>query len=152
MKGFIAIVALTFVATEMFSWAIHRYVYHKALWFIHKSHHTTRRGALELNDIFPVIFAAVSVLLMVVGLQDPSHSNVLPISVGIMAYGGVYFVVHDLYIHRRVRRIALRIPLLLPLKKAHAVHHRTGGEPYGLLFFLHPRQTAKEPVKDEDQV
>jgi len=152
MIRFVVITGLTFVAMEFASYLIHRHVYHKLLWVIHKSHHTKRNGPFEFNDVFPVIFAAISLVLMALGLRDPAGSVMLPLSLGIMAYGGVYFVVHDLYIHRRVKRLALRIPLLLPLKRAHALHHRTGGEPYGLLFYSHPHQMAEEPVRDEDYV
>lgn len=150
MIRFAVVTALTFAAMELASYLIHRYAYHKLLWVIHKSHHTRRNGPFESNDIFPVIFAAISIVLMAFGLRDSNSSTLLPVSIGIMMYGGVYFVVHDLYIHRRVKRLVLHIPLLLPLKKAHAVHHRTGGEPYGLLFYVHRRQMAEEPVRDED--
>lgn len=152
MIRFLALTALSFVAMEFASYLIHRFVYHKVLWMIHRSHHTKRVGPFELNDVFPVMFAALSLVLMGLGLRDPAGSLLLPVSIGIILYGGVYFVVHDLYIHRRVRHLALRIPLLLPLKKAHAVHHRTGGEPYGLLFYRHRRTMAEEPVRDEDHI
>lgn len=152
MIRFVAISALTFVAMEFASYLIHRHVYHKLLWVIHKSHHTQRNGPFEFNDVFPVLFAAISLMLMVIGLREPAASALLPVSIGIILYGGVYFVVHDLYIHRRVKHLALRIPMLLPLKKAHALHHRTGGEPYGLLFYSKRLQMAEESVRDEDAV
>lgn len=152
MIRFFFVVAVTVVGMEFFSYLIHRFIYHKILWVIHKSHHSKRHGPFELNDVFPVLFAGLSIVLMVIGLGRPGQPDVLAVSLGIIVYGTVYFVVHDVYVHRRVKGIRLRIPWLLPLKKAHAVHHRTGGEPYGLLFFVHPRQLDTETVGEDDAV
>ena len=152
MIRFLLVVALTFVGMELVSYLIHRFIYHRLLWFIHKSHHTQREGPFELNDIFPLFFAAVSVVFLVVGLGEEGRPDLLAASVGIILYGTVYFVVHDLYVHRRVKSVRLRIPFLLPLKKAHAIHHRYGEEPYGLLFFVHPKRVSEEPVGDDDVV
>ena len=152
MIRFVIVIAISFIGMELISYLIHRFIYHKILWAIHKSHHSPRTGPFELNDVFPLIFAALSVVLMALGLRQEGASDLLATSIGIMAYGSIYFIVHDLYVHRRVKAIRLRIPLLLPLKKAHAIHHRYGEEPYGLLFFVHPRRVAQETVGDDDAV
>ena len=152
MIRFLVASALAFLAMEFVSYLIHRFVYHRVLWVIHKSHHTKRHGPFELNDVFPVLFAAISMAMMALALGEPGSPDLLAASVGIILYGSVYFVVHDLYVHRRVKGIRLRIPFLLPLKKAHAIHHRFGEEPYGLLFFVHPRHLTEEAVNDDDEV
>jgi beta-carotene 3-hydroxylase len=152
MIVFLLIAAGSFVAMEFVSYLAHRYIYHKLLWVFHKSHHSPRKGAFELNDVFPVFFAAAAITLMAIGVADPGRSHLLAMSIGITAYGMVYFFIHDLYVHRRVRSLPLRIPFLLTIKKAHAIHHRTGGEPYGLLFFANPENARRERVKEDDVV
>jgi beta-carotene 3-hydroxylase len=143
---------LTFVAMELFSYLVHRFVYHGWAWFIHKSHHTPRKGAFEWNDIFPVVFASTTAPFVMYAVGASGSLELSAIALGITAYGFVYFVVHDLYVHRRMKRFRFRIPFLRKLKQAHAVHHRSGGEPYGLLFFASPGKTAMEKVDEVDPV
>jgi beta-carotene 3-hydroxylase len=152
MIRFALIVLVSFVVMEFVSYLAHRYVYHKLLWVFHKSHHSPRKGHFELNDIFPFFFAAVSIFLMFISASDPGRFDILALSIGITLYGGTYFFIHDLYVHRRMKSLSLRIPILLQIKRAHAIHHRHGGEPYGLLFFADPRRVAREEVKEEEDV
>ena len=145
MIRFLVIIVVSFAAMEFFSYLVHRYVYHGLLWFVHKSHHTPRTGLFEWNDVFPFIFSAVTIVLMMTALTSPDGSELLALSIGITAYGVVYLVIHDLYVHRRMKALHFRNPFLLRVKKAHMVHHTTGGEPYGLLLFsLPPRLTDEE--------
>ena len=65
------------------------------------------------------------------------------VGLGVTAYGFVYLVVHEVHIHRR-------LPVDLPagryadwLREAHATHHRTSGEPYGMLLPLLPRSARR---------
>lgn len=152
MIRFALIVLVAFTGMEFVSYLAHRYVYHKILWVFHKSHHSPRTGPFELNDVFPLFFATVSIILMFTALGDPAGSDLFALSIGITLYGMTYFFVHDLYVHRRVKRLRLRIPFLLQIKKAHAIHHREGGEPYGLLLFTNPRRVAEEQVIEEEDV
>lgn len=152
MIRFTVIFLLTFVAMELFSYLVHRFVYHGWAWFIHKSHHQPRKGMFEWNDIFPAIFASVTAPFVMYAVGFSGSTELSAISLGITAYGLIYFVVHDLYVHRRMKRLRFRIPFLRTLKQAHAVHHRFGGEPYGLLFFADPRKMATEKVDEADPV
>ena len=152
MVQFALIVLLSFVAMEFVSYLAHRFIYHKLLWALHRSHHSPRSGPFELNDLFPVFFAAASIVLMLKGLSDPALKDVLAMSIGITVYGMIYFFIHDLYVHRRIKWLSLRIPFLLTIKKAHAIHHREGGEPYGLLFFADPDRARRESVLEDDTV
>jgi len=152
MLRFAVILLVSFVMMEFVSYLAHRFIYHKLLWVFHKSHHTERKGVFELNDVFPMFFAAVSMYLMFTGLSDPAGADILAMSIGITLYGGIYFFIHDLYVHRRVKRLSLRIPILLQIKKAHALHHRYGGEPYGLLLFADPKRVAQEVVNEHEDV
>jgi beta-carotene 3-hydroxylase len=152
MIAFLLIALLSFCAMEFVSYGVHRFLYHRIFWFIHRSHHVPRTGPFERNDLFPVVFAGASCLLIFAGLERGPFSLYLGAGLGITAYGAVYFIVHDLYIHRRVKRLAFRIPFLLAAKKAHAVHHRTGGEPYGLLLFPRVDELRGSGVTETDAV
>ncbi len=147
---FVAIVVVSFAGMEFFSYLVHRFVYHKLMWILHKSHHTRREGMFELNDLFPLTFATVTVFLMVKGSAEGSGSDLLAASIGIALYGMVYFTIHDLYVHRRAKFVSLKIPWLIRVKKAHALHHRYGGEPYGLLMFFNADRVEREVVHDEE--
>jgi len=149
---FAAIVIVSFVGMEFFSYLVHRFVYHKLMWILHKSHHTRREGMFELNDLFPLTFATVTIFLMVKGIAEGSGSDLLAASIGIALYGMVYFTIHDLYVHRRAKFVSLKIPWLIKVKKAHALHHRYGGEPYGLLMFFNADRAEREVVHEEEVV
>ena len=152
MIRFAAFVLVSFVVMEFVSYLAHRYVYHKLLWVFHKSHHSPRTGPFEANDVFPVFFATVAITIMVTALSDPLSPDLLAVSIGVSLYGMVYFFIHDLYVHRRVRRLGLRIPFLIQVKKAHALHHRYGGEPYGLLFFTRRDRVQREVIAEDEDV
>ena len=151
MIRFAVIVVLTFVAMEFVSYLAHRFVYHGPGWFLHRSHHTPREGMFEWNDVFPLIFASIAIFLMMTALAEPDGADLLALSIGITAYGLIYLVIHDLYVHRRMKSLKFRHPLMLKIKKAHMVHHTYGGEPYGLLFFVHPRHLRDAPEQTEDR-
>lgn len=129
---------------EPLTYAAHRWVMHGVGWGLHRSHHRRRAepsrlaDRFEANDAFPVIFAAVTIFAMLLGtVEHPAHLLV-PLGVGVTAYGAAYGFVHDLYIHGRL----LRLPVVRPLERlreAHALHHRFGGEPYGMLCPIVPR-------------
>jgi beta-carotene 3-hydroxylase len=151
MIRFAVIVIGAFVAMEFVSYLAHRFVYHKFLWILHKSHHTPRMGLFEWNDLFPVFFASISIVLMWYAVGDPSRSDVLALTLGVTMYGIVYLIIHDLYVHRRMKSLTFRVPYLQQVKKAHMVHHQTGGEPYGLLLFTtarHLRDAAPDLPQD----
>jgi beta-carotene 3-hydroxylase len=149
---FAAIVAVTFCVMEFVSYLAHRYIYHGFLWVFHKSHHSRREGIFEWNDVFPVFFSTIAIGLMYRGATDPGGADLLAAAIGVSAYGIVYFFIHDLYVHRRARWMRLRIPFLRRLKQAHAIHHREGGEPYGLLLFSNREKVAREKVDEDDVV
>jgi beta-carotene 3-hydroxylase len=149
MLRFAIIVLMAFVTMEFFSYLVHRFVYHKLLWIFHKSHHTPRKGAFEWNDIFPLVFASTSISVMSYAVADPGRSDLLALAIGIALYGMVYFVIHDMYVHRRVKNLTFRVPYLQRVKKAHMVHHTYGAEPYGLLLFPLPKELRNKPVIED---
>lgn len=137
--------AAAFVAMEPVTYAAHRWVMHGVGWAWHRSHHRRRPEPtrwveqLEDNDWYPVVFAAATVLAMLAGsVAHPLHL-LIPAGAGVTLYGAAYAFVHDLYIHGRFVRIPRMAPLER-LKEAHALHHRFGGEPYGMLCPVVPRE------------
>ncbi|QQS39974.1 MAG: fatty acid hydroxylase [Acidobacteriota bacterium] len=138
---------LGFAGLEAFSYVVHRWLFHGILWKIHKTHHYPRRGVFELNDLFSVGFGSVSVLLMVFAEHPLSESIAFPIGLGIAIYGVIYFIVHDLFTHRRFLPFASRNGILLSIRGAHQTHHQTvekdGQEPFGLFVFDYRRFRGK---------
>jgi beta-carotene 3-hydroxylase len=135
-----ALVALaTFVAMEPVSYATHRWVMHGAGMGLHRSHHCSAGGGgVEGNDWFPVLFSTMGMLCFATGASVGSLSLLVPVSLGAAAYGCAYVLVHDVYIHRRLRWFTAELALGERLKAAHRVHHLFGGEPYGMLVPIVP--------------
>lgn len=149
---FAIIALLAFAAMEFVSYLAHRYVYHGIGWVFHKSHHEPRKGVFEWNDIFPLTFASIAIAVFAYSFGDPNRSDIAATATGISAYGMIYFFIHDLYVHRRAKWMRLRIPFLLKLKRAHAIHHAYGGEPYGLLLFFKLDQLKSMKTQEDDVV
>jgi beta-carotene 3-hydroxylase len=149
---FVVILFLSFAAMEFISYLAHRFIYHGLGWVFHKSHHEPRAGAFEWNDIFPATFASITIALMAFATSDPTRSDILAMSIGISLYGLIYFIIHDLYVHRRAKWFRFRFPFLFKLKQAHAIHHRYGGEPYGLLLFFNAERVKQEKILEDEVV
>ena len=129
--------ALIFVATvvamEGVAWILHRYVMHGFLWCLHKDHHETRRGWFELNDVFGLFFTVLSMILIYIGVRG--HPYALALGVGLAGYGAIYFLLHDVLVHRRVRLpITPKNGYLRRLYQAHHLHHATHGRKGAVSF------------------
>jgi beta-carotene 3-hydroxylase len=135
-----ALLALgAFATMEMVSYVAHRFVMHGAGMVWHRSHHVPTEGPFERNDLFPLCFSAVGVALFALATVGPAVEPLLWVAIGVTAYGAAYLAVHEVVIHRR---LPVRVPTnayLEWLREAHRVHHRFGGEPYGMLLPLVPR-------------
>ena len=92
-----------FAAMEPVTAATHRFVMHGIGMRLHRSHHRRTHDGWELNDAYPVMFAAVVCVGLWIGFHEPRLAELVPIGVGVTAYGGAYALVHDVYIHRRLR-------------------------------------------------
>ena len=121
------------------TWLIHKYLMHGALWGLHRDHHDhSTEGPFENNDFFFVIFALPAIALMYYGSLD--HFNFLfYIGLGITLYGMAYFLVHDIFIHQRLRWFAnTQNPYFLGIRRAHKQHHKhinkEDGECFGFLY------------------
>jgi beta-carotene 3-hydroxylase len=122
----LAIVLVTVVAMELFARYVHEYVMHGWGWGWHKSHHEARHGWFEVNDLYAVVFSVVSVWL----IYDGSHNDrfTLWVGVGTVAYGVLYFLLHDALVHKRWPfRITPKGRYLNRLVQAHHLHHAVHG-------------------------
>ncbi len=54
----------TILAMEAVAYGAHRWVMHGPGWFLHESHHRHREGLFELNDLYALIFAIPSIVLL----------------------------------------------------------------------------------------
>jgi len=131
----------TVVLMEGVAWFTHKYLMHGLLWSWHKSHHRhpPHRG-LERNDLFALLFSLPAIGLMVAGGQT-QWRFLFFIGLGILLYGLLYFVFHDIIVHRRIRlRFKARHPYLRRIMRAHYMHHRThsreGAEAFGFLYAI----------------
>lgn len=131
----ISIVLGTIATMELLSWAMHKYLFHGPLWFIHKTHHQQRHGWFELNDLFSIGFAALSLWLMWIGHTMLDYR--FWIGTGISIYGIIYFVFHDWFIHNRFKAFKSNNRYLLGIRRAHKIHHKSTeknpSEEFGLL-------------------
>ena len=154
--SFIAVMLGSFLVMEFVSYFAHRYVYHGIGWRFHKSHHAKRHGIFEKNDVFPAFFASMAMIVMITALQMPSLFWMLPISIGVSAYGVTYFLIHDVYIHRRFSWFKqLDSKYSRAILRAHGTHHskrdKEDGESFGLLV-VHPKFFKKRNKRDEEQI
>jgi beta-carotene 3-hydroxylase len=133
----LAVVAL--VVMEPVTTLIHRVVFHGVAMGWHRSHHLPPRHPLEANDLFPVVFAFATIAVLSVGVWIGGGTVLVPVGIGVTAYGAAYLVVHDLVIHRRVRWLAVPDRVGRRLRRAHNVHHLFGEAPYGFLAPVVPR-------------
>ena len=100
MLIYIFLFVATVVAMEGVAYLMHKYLMHGPLWFLHKSHHVRDKGRFELNDLFGVFFAIPSIILIWLGTHG--EPLLLPVGLGMTAYGAIYFGFHDVIVHRRV--------------------------------------------------
>ncbi|MEL6673292.1 MAG: beta-carotene hydroxylase [Bacteroidota bacterium] len=127
----------TAIAMEAWAWFMHKYLLHGPLWFLHKSHHRVNPGWFEWNDLVSVLYGVAATACIVHGIENQALS--LGIGLGISLYGIIYFLFHDVIIHRRVKlKYHFRHPYVNRLIRAHKIHHkhlgRTQSEAFGFLY------------------
>lgn len=138
------IAVAAFVVMEPVTAASHRWIMHGVGERLHRSHHRRGGTGWEANDWFPVMFASVVLATMWVGFNRDGFTALVPVAVGVTAYGAAYATVHDVYIHGRLRWFrARRIGLLDRLAAAHRIHHLYGGAPYGMLVPVVPAELRR---------
>ncbi|MDN3642351.1 sterol desaturase family protein [Lutimonas halocynthiae] len=139
MMLFITIL-ITTILMEGVAWGMHKYVMHGLFWNLHEDHHVrdNHDSFLEMNDSFFVFFAVISItafaLWSIFGWEIS-----LGVGIGVFIYGVIYFVIHDLFIHQRIKIWKkTKNPYLLALRRAHKIHHKHlgkhDGECFGMLW------------------
>ncbi len=134
----IALFLLTVALMEGFAYVMHRWVMHGPGWVLHASHHRPRAGYWELNDLYFVIFAAPSILLLLGGVQWGWGDWATAAGAGIAGYGAIYLGFHDIIVHQRVRHHYVpRSAYMKRIVQAHRLHHavetREGNVSFGFL-------------------
>lgn len=148
MMGAIGFILLGFGMMELFGWAIHKYLMHGPLWMIHKTHHQPSKHSFELNDLFSLLFGSIAVVLIFLGVEELDYR--FWIGIGITLYGFLYFILHDVMIHRRMKWLEKpKNSFLKGIFKAHQAHHRTNKKDDAVSFglFVVPKEYFKEEEK-----
>ncbi|NNC82923.1 MAG: beta-carotene hydroxylase [Flavobacteriales bacterium] len=136
----LAIIFGVFLIMEGVTWCTHKYVMHGFLWILHEDHHDHRlhESWWEKNDAFFIIFAVPSMILILLGTVF-SVPYCWQIGAGITLYGLAYFLVHDVFIHQRLKIFRnSESAYFRGLRRAHKMHHKhlgkEEGECFGMLF------------------
>lgn len=141
----------TFFVMEFMAWATHKFVMHGFMWYFHRDHHVEEPGFFERNDVFFLIYAIPSWLCIMLGMMN---QNYIPVWVGfgIAAYGLAYFLVHDVFIHRRFKWLKnIDNNYFRAIRKAHKVHHKHLGKEQGECFgmLIVPMKYIREAQRAE---
>lgn len=144
----IGFILLGFVLMELSGWFIHKYLMHGPLWMIHKTHHQPSKSFFELNDLFSLLFGGIAIVLILLGVEQLDYR--FWIGVGISLYGMLYFILHDVLVHRRLKWLERpKILFLLGIFRAHQAHHKTnkkkGAVSFGLFWV--PKEYFKKEEK-----
>jgi beta-carotene 3-hydroxylase len=152
--GPVLIVLGTVVVMEITAYSVHRWIMHGPLgWGWHKSHHEPHDHLLEKNDLFAVVFGAISIVLFSVGYWY--WMPIWWVGLGFVAYGLLYFIAHDGLVHQRWPfKYIPRKGYLKRLYQAHRLHHavegRDGCVSFGFLYTA-PIDDLKKRLKAKGQ-
>ncbi len=150
---YVLVVPVVFITMEGVAWFLHEYLMHGFGWPLHEDHHRPSGKRLQKNDVFGVFFAIVSFVFILTGMLSGFDVK-FAIGIGIMLYGVGYFLVHDIFFHRRIR-IGYR-PKSKYMKRviaAHGIHHQIStahtGVNFGFLYASEKSATIPRAVRTE---
>jgi len=135
-----ALLMSTYLAMEAVAWLAHRYIMHGWFWYLHQDHHRKNPSSfLEKNDFFFVVFAIPGIAAFAIGTWTTLHW-LLWVGAGVTLYGLTYFLIHDVFIHRRLPFFKNSDNAYLrAVRRAHKMHHKHldkhDGECFGMLLF-----------------
>ncbi|MDX2362629.1 MAG: sterol desaturase family protein [Crocinitomicaceae bacterium] len=130
--GFVA----AFVTMEFIAWSAHKYLMHGFLWKVHRDHHQPTGRTFQRNDLFFLIFAIPAWQCIMLGFIFGSTLSI-GIGFGISLYGVIYFLVHEVLIHRRFNWLDnANNNYFEALKKGHRAHHEFREKEDGVCFGL----------------
>lgn len=152
----VLIFLVTVAGMEGFAYVMHRWVMHGPGWVLHASHHRPRTGRWELNDLYFLIFALPSILLLLGGVQWGWGGWATAMGAGIAAYGAIYLGFHDVIVHRRIaHRHVPRTAYMKRIVQAHRLHHvvetRQGNVSFGFLIAPAPEVLKAQLAAIEDK-
>jgi beta-carotene 3-hydroxylase len=129
---------ISFFLMEFIAWSAHKYLMHGLLWKVHEDHHQPTKSWFERNDFFFLLFAIPSWLCIMLGMIYGYEFSV-GFGFGIALYGLIYFLIHDVLIHRRFKWFdKTKNRYFIAVRKAHKVHHKNrfkeDGECFGMLI------------------
>ena len=135
-----------FLAMEPLAALAHRFLMHGRGYGWHASHHAAPTRGWEANDGFPLVFALVTVSAIALGSVVPALSILRAIGAGVTAYGAAYVLIHDVCVHGRLlgRPVGGNV-YVRHVRRAHRVHHLSGGAPYGFLAPIMTRRARPRP-------
>ena len=142
------IILASIAGMEWVAWASHKYIMHGWGWGWHKDHHEAHDNALEKNDLYAIVGAAMSISMFALGsdwvLGSAAWWPATFIGIGIMAYGIIYTVIHDGLVHQRYFKFVPKSGYAKRLVQAHKLHHATIGKEGGVSFsFVYAEDPAK---------
>ncbi|MEM6395038.1 MAG: fatty acid hydroxylase [Bacteroidota bacterium] len=158
---YIGVTLATVASMEFVAWAAHKYLMHGFLWVWHEDHHRPHHhddGFFEKNDLFFLVFAIPSAASFIIGSNLEGWFWLFFVGVGIAIYGTIYFLIHDVYIHRRFKWFKqLDSKYSRAILRAHGKHHaittKEGAESFGLLVvdkkFYGKRSDWDKPKKSQ---
>lgn len=140
---------------EVVAYATHRWVMHGPGWFLHRSHHRQREGVFEANDLYALIFALPSILLLYGGVNLGWGSWTISVGAGIAAYGLIYFGFHDVIVHRRLSlHYVPRSAYMKRIVQAHRLHHATeskhGAVSFGFIWAPRPDSLKQQLARNQE--
>ena len=146
----------TIMMMEAVAYVAHRWVMHGPGWFLHESHHGHREGRFELNDLYALVFAIPSIVLLLGGVQLVWGVWAVWVGAGIAAYGAIYFGFHDVIVHKRLNhRYVPRSTYMKRIVQAHRLHHavetKEGTVSFGFLW-APPPEVLKAELKRRERL
>lgn len=137
------------VPFEIMTYLLHKHVMHGFGWVWHRSHHENPGGGVEKNDLYSIVFSVIAIALFYLSNVVFHSKWLLSIAIGLSLYGFLYFLVHDVLIHRRIPNQfykKVKNQYIKSLIRAHAIHHnvktKQGAQAFG---FLYPPQRYRFP-------
>jgi beta-carotene 3-hydroxylase len=155
----ISIGAIIFATASMegVAWFLHRYVMHQFGWYLHEDHHRYTKGRFQKNDIFALIFAILSMILIILGLRV--YEILFWLGLGVSLYGLGYFVFHDVLFHKRIKNhYRPQKGYMKRIFDAHSYHHQTtnskgsDGYSYGFLYASKKYSTLIKDLQTKKRV
>ena len=136
MATVIITIVLTFLAMEGVAWLMHRFIMHGPGWIFHADHHTKESGMtfFERNDVFFIFFATIAMSCFAIWSLG-GGTMFMSLAAGVTIYGAVYFFIHDLFIHQRIKVLTnTKNRYLKAIRRAHKMHHKHLGKEEGECF------------------